>query len=75
MKIRIILPILSEDYNEAILREYKTRASPGTEFDIVNVEKGAASIESEYDEELAAPFVLHQVEKAVHDAVHGIIIF
>ena len=75
MKIRIIVPILRDDWNTEILREYKMRASPGTEIDVVNIEKGAESIESEYDEELAAPSVLQQVENAGLDAVDGIIIF
>jgi allantoin racemase len=75
MKLRVIVPILAESWNTVILEEYVRWAEPGTEISIVNVKKGPESIESEYDEEVAAPFVLQEVEKAEQDGMDGIIIF
>lgn len=75
MKLRVIVPILAERWNRVIMEEYGRWAEPGTEISIVNVKKGPESIESEYDEEIAAPFVLREVGKAERDGMDGIIIF
>lgn len=75
MRLRVILPILADRWNTVILEEYSRWAESGTEINIVNVKKGPESIESEYDEEIAAPFVLQEVGRAERDGMDGIIIF
>jgi allantoin racemase len=75
MKLRVVMAILSEDYNDQILEAYRRWAEPETDVSIVNVKKGSESIESEYDEEMAAPFVIQEVERAVNEGIDGVIIF
>lgn len=75
MKIKVIIPIISSIFNQEIKDYYIKCADPGTEIDVVNLERGAESIESEYDEELAAPFVLEKVTEANDDGIDGIIVF
>jgi allantoin racemase len=75
MKLRVVVPILTERWNEVILEEYRRWAEERTEISIVNIKKGPESIESEYDEEVAAPFVLQEVRRAEKDGMDGIIIF
>jgi allantoin racemase len=75
MRLKVILPILSERWNGTILEEYSRWAEAGTEIGLVNVRKGPESIESEYDEEVAAPFVLQEVRKAEAEGFDGVILF
>jgi allantoin racemase len=75
MRLRVIVPILTERWNPVILDEYRRWAEHGTEISIVNVKKGPESIESEYDEEVAAPFVLQEVKIAEQDGMDGVVIF
>lgn len=75
MRLRVIVPILAERWNTVIIEEYHKWAEPGTEISVVNIKKGPESIESEYDEEVAAPFVLQEVERAAKEGMDGIIIF
>jgi allantoin racemase len=54
--------------------EWSQFAGPETIIEEVRVRKGAATLESHYDEEAAAPFILEEVAKAANDGVAGIII-
>jgi allantoin racemase len=49
-------------------------ASPGTEIEVVRVTRGPATIESLYDADFAAPFVLKEVERAAREEVDAILI-
>jgi len=72
MKIYVILPILkSVFFEEATKKEYDAAARQGTEIFVKSIRKGPESIESEYDSEMAAPWVLEEVvnaEKQGYDA-------
>lgn len=81
MRIRIIRPAAREfrplratELDEHH-REWERYASPGTEIEEVRVLKGAQTIESIYDAEMAAPFVLQLVEQAAQEGADGIIIY
>lgn len=80
MRIRIIHPGARDFRSRSPLeqeedkKEWQRFASPGTEIEVVRVLKGAENIESWYDEEMAAPFVLEEVKRAENDGVDGVII-
>ncbi len=73
MKIYVILPILPhKGFEELTYKEFEAAKRPGTEIVVKSVRKGPASIESKYDEEIAAPWILEEVinaEKQGYDAV------
>lgn len=74
MHIRVILPVIGDSLLEEVQKESASYAFPGTTIDVVSLERGTASIESEYDEALAAPGILDRVEQAKADGVDGIFI-
>ncbi len=74
MKIRVIVPIIVDIFNEEVEREFKAYASEKTIIEVVNLDRGTASIESEYDEALAAPDILNKVIEAEKLGFHGAII-
>jgi allantoin racemase len=74
MHLRVILPIVGDGLIESVRAEAVAWAGPQTEIDAVTLERGTASIESEYDEALAGPGILDRVEQAADDGVDGIFI-
>jgi allantoin racemase len=74
MHIRVILPVIGESLLEHVHSEVVGWASPDTKVDVVALERGTASIESEYDEALAAPGILQRIEEAASDGVDGVFI-
>lgn len=74
LKIRVIVPIIADIFNEEVEREFKTYASDKTEIEVVNIDRGTASIESEYDEALAAPGIINKVIEAEKKGFDGAII-
>jgi allantoin racemase len=74
MRIRVIVPIIIDTFNEEVEREFKSYASSETKIEVVNIEKGTASIESEYDETLASPYILEKVIEAEKMGFDGVIV-
>lgn len=73
MKIKVIVPIISDDLNEEAKREFTHYASDTSEIDVCNLDYGPASIESEYDEALCVPNFLDKAKAAEEDGFDGII--
>ena len=80
MRIRIVRaaardfrPLGDEDASLWV-KPWKEVASPGTEIQVVRVVRGAETIESIYDAEMAAPFILREVEKAELEGADAVII-
>jgi len=76
MKIKIIKALTGVtretiEAEKATLRKY---ASPGTEFDIEAIKKGAETIESHFDEYLGAVDTFRLVKKAEQEGFDGVII-
>lgn len=74
MKICLIVPIISKEFIEEKDRtkRFGKYVRPDTEVDVVNIDYGPSSIESRYDDVLAAPFVVKKAEwaeKNGYDAV------
>ncbi|MFE6646133.1 aspartate/glutamate racemase family protein [Nocardioides sp. NPDC057772] len=74
MHIRVILPIIGDSLIDHVRSEVVGWAAPDTKVDAVVLARGTASIESEYDEALAAPGILEQIAQAAEDDVDAVFI-
>ena len=75
VKVYVLLPILrDEKLEETTIREIASAAPPGVEFKVESLEYGPASIETMYDEELAAPWILEKVKKAENEGYDAVVI-
>ena len=69
MRIKVIIPNASVDFKETQIEERKKSGAPGNEVDVVCLSHGPVSIESAYDEALAAPHIINEVKKAEKEGV------
>jgi allantoin racemase len=74
VKLTVVIPIISDALTEHVREEVSGWVAPGTEIDIRRIARGTASIESEYDEALAGPGILAEVEAAAADGADGVFI-
>jgi len=74
LKVRVIIPIIVDIFDAEVEKEFKAHASEKTEIEVVHLDKGPASIESEFDECLAAPDILNKVIEAEKKGFDGVII-
>lgn len=75
MKIKVIMPIISDIFNEEIHYEITHCAAETTEVGVCNLDYGPASVESEYDEALCIPNFLEKAIEAEKEGYDGIISF
>ncbi|MGE7903475.1 aspartate/glutamate racemase family protein [Peribacillus sp. NPDC094092] len=73
MKIKVIMPVISDIFNEEIRREIKSYVSENTEVGVCNLDYGPESIESEYDEALCIPNFLEKAKLAEEEGYEGVI--
>ena len=71
MKIKIVEPVITEEFVEETEKEVTKYISPDTEIDVEGIKYGTASIETSYDEYLCAPNILKIVEEAEKDGFDG----
>ena len=64
MKIHIVIPITSDQFNEQVEKEARAFLGSDIDLEISHLESGPASIESFYDEVLAGPPIVAEVVKA-----------
>lgn len=74
MHIRVIVPVIGDDLLDRVIEEVQGWAGPETTVDAVSLKRGTASIESEYDEALAAPGILDRTAEAKVDGVDGVFV-
>ncbi len=74
MRIRIIAPITSPGFAEHAQRVYAEFARAETRISAVSLEKGPASVESIYEDSLAAPQVVQRAIEAERDGVDAVVI-
>lgn len=75
MKIFVLVPILKQrPFEEATYAELKSAARDDVELVVDSIVKGPASIESEYDEVLAAPWIVEKVTWAEKNGCDAVII-
>lgn len=74
MKLRIVVPIITDLFNQEVVKEVAQFKAPDTEIDVVNIVHGPASIESRYDEMLASPDIVEKVVQAEKDGCDGVFV-
>ena len=74
MRIRVIIPSITKEFEALGLEQYSPAARPGTEISVTLLDRGPASIESRYDEAIAIPDIVRKVVEAEEDRVDAAII-
>ena len=75
MKIKIIIPVSTNKWDENVESDYGKLKRPETSIEIVHLNQGPEAIQSEYDEANATPFILEEVHRAIQDHCDAIIIY
>ena len=74
MRIRVITPVTNKIFAEKGARAYAENARPDVMVSSVSLEKGPASVESIYEESIAAPQVVRCAIEAERDGVDAVVI-
>ncbi|WP_313901283.1 aspartate/glutamate racemase family protein [Mycobacterium sp. SMC-4] len=74
MRIKVVNPNTTESMTAMIAVSARASVAPGTRVDAVNPTTGPESIESHYDDALAAAGVLREVEAGEAEGYHGYVI-
>ncbi|MCW3991487.1 MAG: aspartate/glutamate racemase family protein [Candidatus Bathyarchaeota archaeon] len=76
MKICVIVPIISKTLikKEDEKKRFEKYVRPDTQVDYVYIDYGPASIESKYDHDLAAPFVVKKAEWAERNGYDAVVV-
>jgi allantoin racemase len=74
MKIRVIVPLTTKRFVAATWPQYVAAARPDTEISVVGLDRGPASLESEYEDALAVPDILGKVSAAEAEGMDAVII-
>ena len=72
IRIKVIIPNASVRFRDSQIMERKKAALPGTEVEIVCLPHGPVSIESAYDEAMAAPYIIEEVRKAQEEGYDAV---
>ncbi|MCD6263895.1 hydrogenase expression protein HupH [Candidatus Bathyarchaeota archaeon] len=76
MKICVVVPIISKEFikKEDVRKRVGNYVRPDTEVDFVFIDYGPASIESRYDDVMAAPFVVKKAEWAEKNGYDAVVV-
>jgi allantoin racemase len=74
MKIRVIVPVTTKEFVAATGPQYAAAARPDTEISVVGLDRGPASLESDYEDALAVPDILAKVRAAEAEGMDAVII-
>jgi allantoin racemase len=74
MKIRVIAPITNLKFLTSTPQGYAEQAHPDTAISVVGLDKGPASVESQYEDAVAAPHVVQRAVEAERDGMDAVII-
>lgn len=75
MKIKVIIPVSTNKWDENVESDYRRLKRPETSIDIIHLKHGPEAIQSEYDEANVTPFILEEVTLSVRRAYDAIIIY
>jgi len=75
MRIKVVVPVSTDQWNGIIREQYERYKDPDTEIDIVNIEKGPESVTCTYDVAWAELFALREAEKAEEEGYDGAILY
>jgi allantoin racemase len=73
VKIRVIVPVITKEFEQMTMDEFSAAARSDVELSVVSLDKGPASIESAYDEALAVPDVVAKIVQAEKDGMDAVI--
>lgn len=73
-KIKIVVPVNTNNFNDRILEAIKPVVAPDFEVDIENITEGTPFIESRYAIATNTPAVIHLVNKAQSDGYEGVFV-
>ncbi|MCF7928283.1 MAG: aspartate/glutamate racemase family protein [Spirochaetales bacterium] len=74
MKIKVILPVISTQFNSEVEKEVQQFVSSEAVVEIEHLDKGTASIESAFDEALCAPDIIEKAVQAEKDGFDAVFI-
>jgi len=74
MKIRVIVPVTTKEFVAATGPQYAAAARPDVEISVVGLDRGPASLESDYEDALAVPDILAKVRAAEAEGMDAVII-
>jgi allantoin racemase len=74
MKIRVIVPVTTKEFVAATWPQYAAAARPDAEISIVGLDRGPASLESDYEDALAVPDILAKVRAAEAEGMDAVVI-
>jgi allantoin racemase len=74
VRLRVVVPIITPGFNQEVMTEAAQFAAPDVRLEVVNIKTGPASIESGYDEMLAAPAIVQEVVRAQQEGCDGVFI-
>jgi len=74
MRIRIIDPTITKSFLDLTEQTYVAAARPDSEISVVGLDKGPASLESDYESALAVPDLLLKVRNAQEEGIDAVII-
>jgi allantoin racemase len=74
MKIRVIVPVTTQAFAAETAEAYREAARPETEISVVGLDRGPASIESDYEEALAVPDILTKAQVAEKEGMDAVVI-
>lgn len=74
IKILVIVPIISKKVITNDRERVKSYVRPDTQVDFINIDYGPASIESRYDHDMAAPFVIQKAEWAEKNGYDAVVV-
>lgn len=72
MRIKIIIPNSSVEFRDSQIEERKKYIPSRGEIEIVCLQHGPVSIESSYDEAIAAPYIIEEVKKAEREGFDAV---
>ena len=75
MKIKIIVPVVSEYYNKIVLEDFARVVRPDTLLSVVSLKRGPERIEDIYDETFCVPFTLEEAKKAEEEGCNAVVFF
>lgn len=74
MRLRVIIPNSSEEFRVGQVEERRRAGGPGVYVDVICLSHGPESIESSYDEIVAGPYVLEEVQRAEREGYDAVTI-
>lgn len=75
LKIKVIIPVSTDKWNENVESGYRRLKRPETSIEIIHLKQGPEAIQSEYDEANVTPLILQEVIQAAQGHVDATIIY